>query len=96
MKGTFAGTGSVFTSIDDGGISFVRGGKNKAGLLSIDMGAGTSVELQGTIDKGSTFFTVDTYTTDTWKQVQLPDHKAAYTLNCTVYGAATPYSLSSK
>lgn len=96
MKGTFTGTGSAFTSIEDGGISFVRGGKNKVGLLSIDMGAGSTVVFEGSIDNGTTFFAIDTYTADTWKAVQLADPNAIYTLNCTVHGASTPYSLSSK
>lgn len=95
MKGTFTGTGRVFNEIEDGGITYVRGGKDKVGLLVLNFGTGT-VALEVSIDKGTSWQTVESYTADTAKRVQLPDHKAIYTLNCSAYTADIDYSLSGK
>ncbi len=96
MKATIAGTGRIFDSIADGQLTFVRGGRQKSGLLRIDMGAGTTVTLESSDDNGGTWITDSTYSADTNKLVNLPDADAIYTLNCTVYGAATTASLSGK
>ncbi len=93
MKGTFTGVASAFGSVEDGGISYVRGGKNKVGLLTLNFGTGT-VNLDVSMDGGSNWVTVDTYTADAAEKVQLPDIKAIYTLDCTVHSANIDYTLS--
>jgi len=86
VQETFTGTGRSSSSI--------QGGSGKDGVLIIDIGAGTTVTLEASQDNGVTWITESTYTADTVKRVTFPSSDALYTLNCTVYGASTPVTLS--
>ena len=94
MKGTFTATGRAFQDISDK-TGYVRGGKDKDGLLKLNFGTG-SVDLEISTDEGTTWVVDSTYTADETKKVSfVGGPEAIYTLNCTAYTADITYFLSS-
>lgn len=91
LQGSFGATGRLFDTNPD---FVIRGGEKKEGILVLDIGGATTVTVEVSQDEGLTWITEATYNTDQVTHYKFPSDKILYTLNCTVYAASTPYTLS--